>query len=121
MLGVELAEGDEGLGRLPIAPSGEPFCFAGLWPAGTRPTRARASPAARSSPPPPNELVQPIHHRMPAILCDPEAWEAWLDPALENEALPALLEPPTGSPPGPRTPHRTRRATKARTFLALAV
>jgi putative SOS response-associated peptidase YedK len=26
-----------------------------------------------------NELVRPIHHRMPAILCDPEAWEAWLD------------------------------------------
>jgi putative SOS response-associated peptidase YedK len=51
------------------------------------------------------ELVQPIHHRMAAILCDPEGWEAWLDPALDNQALPALLEPPTGSPPGPRTPH----------------
>lgn len=62
-----------------------------------------------------NELVRPIHHRMPAILCDPEALEAWLDPALDNQALPALLAPPTGSPPGPRTPHQTQRATKART------
>jgi hypothetical protein len=30
---------------------------------------------------------------MPAILCDPHVREAWLDPALDQEALAALLQP----------------------------
>ena len=29
-----------------------------------------------------NELTRPIHDRMPVILAGPEAWEAWLDPAV---------------------------------------
>jgi putative SOS response-associated peptidase YedK len=43
---------------------------------------------------PPNDLVKPIHDRMPVIL-DRSAWAAWLDPALDADAAHALL----GIPP----------------------
>ncbi|MGC9327687.1 MAG: SOS response-associated peptidase [Candidatus Hinthialibacter sp.] len=40
-----------------------------------------------------NELIQPIHDRMPAIL-SPEACNAWLDPNQNNpETLQSLLQP----------------------------
>ena len=40
-----------------------------------------------------NELMQPIHDRMPVIL-SPEDWEAWLDPDLkQKEILLSLLKP----------------------------
>lgn len=40
-----------------------------------------------------NELMQPIHNRMPVIL-DPDAAEAWLDPRLDRPAdLAGLLQP----------------------------
>jgi putative SOS response-associated peptidase YedK len=40
-----------------------------------------------------NELMQPIHDRMPVILA-PEAWEACLDPGFrKNEVLLFLLKP----------------------------
>ncbi len=45
---------------------------------------------------PPNELVKPIHDRMPMVL-DESAWAAWLDPALDGEGAHALLGvPPVG-------------------------
>ncbi|HZQ29121.1 MAG TPA: SOS response-associated peptidase [Acidimicrobiales bacterium] len=41
----------------------------------------------------PNELLAPIHDRMPVVLA-PEAWDAWLDPKNEDVgALEALLVP----------------------------
>ena len=40
-----------------------------------------------------NELVAPVHDRMPVVLADPAAWEAWLDPALDAGAVTALLAP----------------------------
>jgi len=42
---------------------------------------------------PANELVAPVHDRMPAVLAEPEAWEAWLDPALDARAVAPLLAP----------------------------
>jgi hypothetical protein len=39
-----------------------------------------------------NELVHPVHDRMPVVvLPDPELWRAWLDPALDGEAVRELL------------------------------
>jgi putative SOS response-associated peptidase YedK len=40
-----------------------------------------------------NELTRPIHDRMPVILADPEAWEWWLDPAVDAEDASQLLVP----------------------------
>jgi putative SOS response-associated peptidase YedK len=40
----------------------------------------------------PNELIRPIHDRMPVIL-DPEAETAWLDPGSEPDELLDLLRP----------------------------
>ncbi|MEO8843431.1 MAG: SOS response-associated peptidase [Kofleriaceae bacterium] len=46
---------------------------------------------------PPNELVRPIHDRMPVVL-DRRAWSAWLDPSLDGEGAHALLGiPPVGN------------------------
>ncbi|HEY0251676.1 MAG TPA: SOS response-associated peptidase [Kofleriaceae bacterium] len=42
---------------------------------------------------PPNELVRPIHDRMPMVL-DRSAWSAWLDPDLDPEGARALLTLP---------------------------
>ena len=41
---------------------------------------------------PPNALVAPLHHRMPALLPAP-AVDSWLDPATPAERLAALLAP----------------------------
>jgi putative SOS response-associated peptidase YedK len=38
-----------------------------------------------------NELVAPVHDRMPVLLTEPGAWEAWLDPVLDGAALAPLL------------------------------
>ena len=40
----------------------------------------------------PNELMAPIHDRMPVIL-DPKNWEAWLEPGTPHQDLEALLVP----------------------------
>jgi putative SOS response-associated peptidase YedK len=71
---------------------GEPFWFAGLW------TRWRAPdgtevPSCTIVTCPANELTRPIHDRMPVILAEPEAWEAWLDPAVPASAASELLMP----------------------------
>lgn len=44
-----------------------------------------------------NELVEPVHNRMPVILPH-EAWRAWLDPHLESakQLADMLKPPPTG-------------------------
>ncbi len=61
----------------------EPFAFAGLWdswksPAG-EPLRSCTIITTQ-----PNDVVAPIHDRMPAILL-PEAYESWLDPSIKDE------------------------------------
>ena len=70
----------------------EPFCFAGLW------TRWRSCDHEVISSCTivtceANELARPIHDRMPVVLCEPEAWQVWLDPRLGGEAVCDLLVP----------------------------
>jgi putative SOS response-associated peptidase YedK len=70
---------------------GRTFAFAGLW------SRAKvADDDVRSFAiitGPPNELVAPIHDRMPIVLAR-DTWAAWLDPALDADAAIALLGVP---------------------------
>jgi putative SOS response-associated peptidase YedK len=70
------------------------FAFAGLW--------AKAKTAAGEQlsftiiTGKPNELVAPIHNRMPIVL-DASTYAAWLDPSLDGEGARALLGvPPVG-------------------------
>jgi len=42
-----------------------------------------------------NDLVRPIHDRMPIVLA-PSSYAAWLDPAIDGDAARALLGPPSG-------------------------
>jgi putative SOS response-associated peptidase YedK len=69
-----------------------PFAFAGLWdrwtPAGGEPVESCAIVTTK-----PNEVLAPIHDRMPVIL-PREAHACWLDPAMrEIERLQRLLQP----------------------------
>jgi putative SOS response-associated peptidase YedK len=74
---------------------GSPLAFAGLWEFWRPPDDPEAEPirscviittAA-------NELLAPIHDRMPVIL-PPEAWDRWLDPSVDDAAaLRRLLVP----------------------------
>jgi putative SOS response-associated peptidase YedK len=67
------------------------FAFAGLW------ARAKTDAGELHSftiiTGPPNDLVAPIHDRMPVIL-DRGVWSAWLDPSLDRDGARALLEVP---------------------------
>ncbi len=67
--------------------SEKPFAFAGLWEA-WRP-QGEAEPVLSCSiiTCPANEMLRPIHHRMPAIL-DQDAYDLWLNPV---ECPPAAL------------------------------
>jgi putative SOS response-associated peptidase YedK len=69
---------------------GEPFCFAGLWTRWTAPDGAIV-PSCTIITCDANALARPIHDRMPVILADAEAWEAWLDPSLDSAAARDLL------------------------------
>jgi putative SOS response-associated peptidase YedK len=70
----------------------EPFAFAGLWDTWKSPDgeQLRTCTIITTGP---NEVVAPIHNRMPAILL-PEAREAWLDPAIKDDELLAHLLAP---------------------------
>lgn len=73
---------------------GEPFAFAGLWER-WEPRSGRAGEPVESCTilvTDANELVHPIHDRMPVIL-DPVGCETWLDPGYDSSALQALLKP----------------------------
>jgi putative SOS response-associated peptidase YedK len=67
---------------------GSPFAFAGLWErwegADGQPVESCAILTTEA-----NELVKPIHDRMPVIL-RPENYDAWLDPSVQQ---PDLLQP----------------------------
>lgn len=70
------------------------FAFAGLW------ARARTDAGELLSftiiTGPPNELVKPVHDRMPIVLAE-SAYAAWLDPTLDADGAHALLGvPPVG-------------------------
>lgn len=85
-------------GKVPVhvrLPSGEPFAFAGLWERWRRPDRTSLFTFTIVTTAP-NELMRPIHDRMPAILT-PEAEDAWLDPRRDPASLSALLVPYPGA------------------------
>jgi putative SOS response-associated peptidase YedK len=75
---------------------GRPFGFAGLWEAWRGPEGSRIESCTLLTTEP-NELLRPIHDRMPVIL-PAEDYPAWLDPEVEEpEVLAGLLGPyPSG-------------------------
>jgi putative SOS response-associated peptidase YedK len=72
--------------------SQEPFGFAGLWDTWRSPDGSRIESCTIVTTRP-NELLKPIHNRMPVIL-QPDDYARWLDPAeLPPSTLQPLLEP----------------------------
>ncbi len=72
--------------------SGKPFGFAGIYIISKSDDGLPIATCAIITTTP-NELMQPIHNRMPVILPQ-KAYAAWLDPANQNvDALVALLQP----------------------------
>jgi len=70
--------------------SGKPFAFAGLWELWQSPDGSEIKSATIITTSP-NELLIPIHDRMPVIL-QPEAYSRWLDPTpLSPQGLNSLL------------------------------
>ena len=69
-----------------------PFCFAGLWTKWRSPEAEtlRSFTIVTCAA---NELVHPIHERMPVVFDSPEQWEEWLDGALDTEGMRELLAP----------------------------
>jgi putative SOS response-associated peptidase YedK len=96
--GDDAATGKKKRAKLPYVirhQDGSPLAFAGLWelwrPPGDpdgEPTRSCVIITTAA-----NELLAPIHDRMPVIL-PPGAWDRWLDPANDDlAAIRALLVP----------------------------
>lgn len=71
---------------------GASFCFAGLWTTWRGPGDERVASCTIVTTAA-NELVTPVHDRMPVVLAEPASWEAWLDPALDAGAVAPLLAP----------------------------
>jgi putative SOS response-associated peptidase YedK len=71
-------------------PTAEPFAFAGLWERWKGPTGAIDSYTIITTDA--NELMRPLHHRMPVIV-DPDGYDAWLDPQSPSAALLEMLRP----------------------------
>jgi putative SOS response-associated peptidase YedK len=72
--------------------SGGPFAFAGLWDR-WQPPEGEPVDSCTILTTTPNDLVAPIHNRMPVIL-PPEAYAPWLDPGLQKPSeLASLLAP----------------------------
>ena len=73
-------------------PSGEPFPMAALW-GNFKYKKDEWVPCATIITCPPNELMEPIHNRMPVILSR-EAEALWLDPmSQDRDALGKVLVP----------------------------
>jgi len=75
---------------------GEPIAFAGLWSIWHDPRIGDDAPRIRTCTiitTEPNDLMRPIHDRMPVILAEPE-WDTWLDSENHDvEQLAQLLVP----------------------------
>jgi putative SOS response-associated peptidase YedK len=69
----------------------QPFAFAGVWEAWTNPEGQRVESVSIVTTEA-NELMRPLHHRMPVIL-PPESFDVWLAPDTPVETLQALLVP----------------------------
>ena len=72
--------------------SKQPFAFAGLWEH-WKPAEGEPLGTCTIITTEPNDLMAPIHNRMPVILA-PSSYDQWLDPAFQNiETLTGLLRP----------------------------
>lgn len=69
----------------------QPMAFAGLWEY-WKPEREEAVVSCTIITTTPNELMAPLHDRLPVILTN-NLWDVWLDPAADPLALKSLLEP----------------------------
>ena len=65
-----------------------PFAFAGIWDIWGRQKQISCAIITTAA----NETLEPIHHRMPAIL-SPESYQLWLDPQADPASLRKLLVP----------------------------
>ena len=74
-------------------PDREPFAFAGLYVEARLPGEAATRRTFTIVTTRANEVMAPIHDRMPVILDGDEAIDAWLDPRRRPDALAPLLEP----------------------------
>ena len=82
-------------GKTPVwisRPDGDLFAFAGVWAALPRRDDAPTLHSCAIVTCEPNELIRPIHDRMPVVLA-PDMEAAWLDPELAEDELPSLLLP----------------------------
>lgn len=74
----------------------EPMAFAGLWELWRDPSQENDAPSIRTCcmiTTQANDVVMPIHDRMPVVL-PATAWQAWLDPYNnDTESLVGLLRP----------------------------
>lgn len=70
---------------------GEPFAFAGL--ATTRQWEGEPLTSCTIVTTTPNDVVKPVHNRMPVILPDPDAETAWLEGELAPEEAVSLCVP----------------------------
>jgi putative SOS response-associated peptidase YedK len=68
------------------------FAFAGLWTSRTHGETGEMIESCTIITTAPNELVAPVHHRMPVIL-SPDTEAVWLDPSISKEHALALLGP----------------------------
>ena len=71
---------------------GRPFAFAGLWEHWQGPEKTVVESCTLLTTQP-NDLIRPVHNRMPVIL-HPQDYDLWLDPEMQKvEPLQALLRP----------------------------
>ncbi|MBC8083663.1 MAG: SOS response-associated peptidase [Hymenobacter sp.] len=71
----------------------EPFAFAGLWDEWLDKASGEVRPTFTIVTTEPNELMRPLHNRMPVLLQGRAAELAWLDDAVSAAAHQALLRP----------------------------
>jgi putative SOS response-associated peptidase YedK len=86
---------DDERGKTPIwisRPDGELFAFAGIWAALPARDGSGELHSCAIVTCDPNDLIRPIHDRMPVVL-EPDVEEAWLDPHASEEELRGLLLP----------------------------
>jgi len=103
----------EGKGKQPYfihRKDGKPFAFAGLWSSWKDRESGETIDSFNLITTSPNEVLQPIHDRMPVILAR-EDFQVWLDPKVEDtERLQALIKP---APPEPFEAYPVSRAVNS--------